>query len=126
MNWNWRHYLTLAEKLSQEEDEACQRSAVSRAYYALYNQAKEWFMSDASRRQLGLKNDERGHEKLWVEISRLGVEAKLIANNGQMLRMQRNKCDYDKTTGLNLREISPRSVTLAKNSIERLKNIDSQ
>ena len=37
--FDWHGFLTLAIKLSQEADEALSRSAISRAYYFVYNTA---------------------------------------------------------------------------------------
>ncbi len=36
MPFDWRDYLSLGQELSQRQDEAAQRSAISRAYYAAF------------------------------------------------------------------------------------------
>jgi uncharacterized protein (UPF0332 family) len=40
MSFDWRDYLKLAGTLASAESEAARRTAVSRAYYAAYHQAK--------------------------------------------------------------------------------------
>ena len=40
MGFEWSKYLELAEELVQLDDEAALRSAVSRAYYAVYGKAR--------------------------------------------------------------------------------------
>ena len=37
MSFSWRTYLDLAIDLKNQNSEACYRSAISRAYYAVYN-----------------------------------------------------------------------------------------
>jgi len=45
MNFEWDHYLEVAENLCRhasetEEEEACFRSAISRAYYAVFHESR--------------------------------------------------------------------------------------
>jgi hypothetical protein len=37
MQFNWREYLSLAKELLENKNEASYRSAISRAYYSIYN-----------------------------------------------------------------------------------------
>lgn len=38
--FDWNEFKTLAEKLKDEKDEASQRTAISRLYYAIYWKAR--------------------------------------------------------------------------------------
>lgn len=93
---DWTDYIKLAEELANSQDESAKRSAVSRAYYALYNHAKEWYYKDPNRRSIGLGDGTSSHRKLWEEIKHCGQSGRRISSVGTMLRTKRNSCDYDK------------------------------
>jgi len=120
---NWNDYLTLAERLKDEEDDASRRSAISRAYYAAYNVANDWYKSDSKRRQIGLAQDAQGHHKaLWESIKTFGGTGSLIAKHGNMLRIDRNKCDYDKNiSSINLNVAPSRAIKIASKIIDDVK-----
>lgn len=121
---DWLDYITLAESLAKEKGEAERRSAVSRAYYALYNYAREWYFKDHRRRHIGLGEGESAHYKLWKEMAKHGKNGGKISNTGQMLRDRRNECDYQKNLTSPLITKQPNSsINMAKATIEDIKNL---
>ena len=87
--FNWGDYLVLAEELANRQDEASQRSAVSRTYYAVFCTARnaltekgEWFPQTGE-----------SHRKVWNKLQEMG--RKRIAEFGRSLRNARRKADYD-------------------------------
>lgn len=41
--FEWRDYLGLARELATRNEEECKRTAISRAYYAAYRSAHDWY-----------------------------------------------------------------------------------
>lgn len=91
--FDWFDYFDLAQELLQHDGEAYQRSAVSRAYYAVYCNAR-------NRLQLGgeyaPQKDETEHTHVWNTFGR-GPEPERIkiGELGHRLRERRNMVDYD-------------------------------
>ena len=98
MSFDWREYLVLAEALLQArtrlaQEEACCRTAVSRAYYAGYGVART-----RARDQDGLQLPATGdaHQRVITHY-RQGPSAlhRAVGNNLRRLRRVRNRADYD-------------------------------
>lgn len=49
MAFKWAQYLTVADKLISMGDEASCRASVSRAYYAVYGEAKEFLVWEGAQ-----------------------------------------------------------------------------
>jgi hypothetical protein len=121
---DWNEYIIVAKTLCENSTEAHSRSAISRAYYALYNQAKNWYMKDAVRRSEGLPRGESSHENLWKYFQKLGGDYGKIGNNGSTLRRHRNDCDYQNKVGSKLILQNPLvQVKCAEQTIELLKTL---
>lgn len=101
MRFDWYKYFELAKTLSQSDDEAYLRSAVSRGYYALYNVLLQYIT--------GVTRHANNHREL-IEIFRdvdkwtkftgafLGIEESDIVYIGlklENIRNLRNDCDYN-------------------------------
>lgn len=87
-----KDFLELAKKLQGSESEAERRTAVSRAYYAVFNFVKS-FLSDA---QITLPKDAAGHEKAHRYLLNSGLpEARKLADDLSNLRVRRNDADYE-------------------------------
>lgn len=101
-----RDFLTLAESLASEDDEAAWRSALSRAYYGAYHVARRLLSSCGFSAPRG----DRAHAYLWLRLSNAAnSEVVATGRNLQALRGYRNFADYD------LDRPFPR--TLAKNQV---------
>lgn len=94
MNFNWAEYLQLAQNLVGQEvtasDEAKQRSAISRAYYAAYNEARRF------ARQQGFQDAQQGNHRALIDyyLQESRREWRNIGLNLQRLRDLRNTADY--------------------------------
>ena len=97
MSFAWPDFLTLARSLHQDPgcpgpDEACLRSAVSRAYYAAYRTARDWAQSQS----FTVTKEGREHEAVRRYFNR---HSNIVANKvgADLLRLSRarNRADYD-------------------------------
>jgi hypothetical protein len=92
MAFQWGDYLQLASRLAGAPDEASRRSAISRAYYAVYNlavgQANSHGVTIVRVQGFG------PHEACWnaymcvPAVTRIGVA-------GDRLKVRRRKADYE-------------------------------
>jgi len=93
MPFSWSAYLTLAQELAgRSGDEAAQRSAISRAYYAVYNLAL------VKIRVLQITTDEQlpPHERVWTSLMGHSEEIyRSIGILGDRLKKSRRMADYD-------------------------------
>lgn len=86
-----KKFLDLAEQLRDRNDEASHRSAISRAYYAVFNH----LAINIEKMNFMLPTTSDAHEELFKIIHNCGVpdlssKASLFRN----LRVQRNNADY--------------------------------
>jgi uncharacterized protein (UPF0332 family) len=101
MQFNWREYLSLAKELLENKNEASYRSAISRAYYSIYNTL--CFYIDRFKSQTDKHKqliDIFKNEDEWHRINRNldGVDDSdflYIGSEMRHLRNMRNKADYD-------------------------------
>ncbi len=91
--FDWDTYLDLAEKLAGEPDEASQRSAVSRAYYAAFCSARNKLEDENKFKPTGRGKD---HEKVWnLFQTSTDKDRRRIGCFGNGLRIRRGKVDYE-------------------------------
>lgn len=101
---NSKDLMQVATTLWGGSNEASKRSAVSRAYYAAYHEAKKWH---ANLPEPGSCGDSRPgtHEFLINQLSNpmgktkrdknLATQSKLVSSELERLRAIRNSADYD-------------------------------
>lgn len=92
--FDWVNYLIFAKELVERSDEAAQRSAVSRAYYAAFCKARNRL------RQKGVipKEDRIGHKKLWKMYKEdPEVATRRIGFHGDLMHEIRKEVDYEDT-----------------------------
>ena len=91
----WRNFLTLAIRLSTETEEACLRTAISRAYYAAFCTCSEWYKDkyQSMPPDVGLGS----HENLWKAFRNIASEPLCvrIGTFGSILHVRRLEADYD-------------------------------
>jgi len=87
--FNWRDYLGLAEELARRQDEACQRSAVSRSYYAVFCTARNALIEKGE----SFPRTGESHKEVWDKLQGMGWGE--MAQFGHSLRRARGKADYD-------------------------------
>jgi uncharacterized protein (UPF0332 family) len=87
-----RDFLSVAKGLLSAGTEAAWRSAVSRAYYAIFHVARE-LLEDLG---FAVPRGDRAHGHLWLRLSNCGDPP--VENAGRELsdlRRERNRADYD-------------------------------
>jgi len=116
--FDWREYLELARELaglrgSGYSQEAAERSAVSRAYYAAFCWARNY-----AKKNLGFKpkRDPTDHLRLRDHLQNQGYPE--LASDLNKLRGWRNACDY-KDQVSQLREQVSYSIKVAEKVIQR-------
>ncbi len=103
MAFDWKKYLKIAEFLHQQSNnssidkEAALRSAVSRAYFALYCNAKKYAINnlhyEVPTPQEIKQYNINTHEHLRNHLKSNGLIN--IVDDLNTLRILRNQCDYD-------------------------------
>lgn len=89
---DWCGFLEVARELSERGDDGAQRSAISRAYYALHNRARDWAERHTTLRA---GDHENTHAKLAGWLSGEGPDGRLLSVTLKALREARNVADYE-------------------------------
>jgi hypothetical protein len=108
MAFDWNNFLTLAEQLAQDNDEASQRTAIGRAYYAIFNVACERAIQNCGQ-PVGPK-----HAWCWTQYRRNpNRRCRQIGLEGDRLKKLRNKADYESAAIPRLNETVTDTLTEA-------------
>lgn len=94
MPFVWNNFRTLAAALAVGTTEAEKRTAISRAYYAAFNEADAWLQSHGLHATAGDR-----HGKVWGFFSHGSSAARQIAIDGVRLHRNRVSADYDPAFG---------------------------
>jgi uncharacterized protein (UPF0332 family) len=87
-----RDFFALAGQLHRMQDEAAWRSAVSRAYYAAFHAAREFFVS----MRFVVARSDKAHAYLWLRLQNCkDLPLERAGSELNDLRNERNKADYD-------------------------------
>lgn len=120
----WENLLRIAEHLHDPERiplpanrDALYRSAVSRAYYAVYCTLREYAIKNYRFVPRGEAVD---HDKLVYQLRTSGKFQKYTDLIHDM-RRYRNKCDYDNTVERSLLNLSLTTINLAQTLINLTK-----
>ena len=126
MSFNWLNYLTLAEHLmdhvtSLPDEEACYRSIVSRAYYAVYCQIRN-YVQDTD----GTIFSHNPHSELQNYLQKHPhCLRKSIGNRLEMLRDHRNQADYDNQLQGSIRRKAGLALKLARKITQTLDELSA-
>lgn len=96
MSFDWSEYLQLARYLAAQDvspsEEARQRSAISRAYYAAYHEVR------LLARQQGFQDSHAENHRNLIEycLAEPRREWRNLGENLRRLRDKRNSADYDR------------------------------
>lgn len=109
----WDGFIALSEELAKRTaSEAALRSAISRAYYGIFNHARLYYTSVTGKELRS--NDGRIHEKLWDWYKEnSNRDLRRIGSRATAFRIWRNSADYDKKYKGNLRgnaEFAPKQA----------------
>jgi uncharacterized protein (UPF0332 family) len=93
MGFDWADYLEYAEDLvAQQSVTECEaRTAVSRAYYALFGCARQWLADHVTGFERPGRED---HQLVWRRLEACGRGGLLVAACGETLRDRRRTADY--------------------------------
>lgn len=119
MLFDWEQYQQLAEELHQREDEASKRSAISRLYYSIFHQAKNFLIEIEN---YDYSEHKEPHAQVWSEFIRKGSTFRAIGENGKRLRNYRNDADY-KNEILKLDDVLETSFRTANNVLTYLHQV---
>ena len=92
--FDWRDFFNLAEELSNRNDEACIRSAISRYYYSAFFSARYYLVEIKGENQFLTRR--RIHTKLYEYLKNSDDDNE--AELGELLEIlfeKRNCADYD-------------------------------
>ena len=89
---DWLAYFDLAQDLAEHGQEAHQRSAVSRAYYAMFCSVRDILdgADDYNPPEGGSQ-----HTYVWNALGRAPYQAEYVGEIGHRLREARRKADYE-------------------------------
>ena len=108
-------YLELAEELAGRREEACKRSAVSRAYYCVFHHARKL----VEREGFAIPRMGRAHDEVWDVLDAFGKQRTVIAHAGVTLRILRRAADYERVFG-GLDLSTARAISLARRTMKLL------
>lgn len=117
---DWSDYLTLARELAKQDGDAYQRSAVSRAYYAVFCTARDKLdgIGDFNPPKCG-----SNHIYLWNRLATDPYNVMWVRDHGQDLRDKRVDADYERYID-NLPSFVEDAMILAEDLADFLKNWD--
>lgn len=92
MSFDWNTYKDLAELLRLKDDEASQRSAISRLYYSVYWKARNLLETEDPNFYVPPDNS---HSVVWRKFLNKGHTRRTIHTDGNRLKGYRVKADYE-------------------------------
>jgi len=95
MPFNWADYGRLAEELRTRGDEASLRTAISRAYYSVFHEARDYLLAEG----FPLSTSDSSHKVVWNGYRNLGGSCRAVGVNGDRLHSNRRQADYDDSLG---------------------------
>lgn len=105
MPFDWNNFLTLAQELVQDNVVESQRTAINRAYYAIFNPAVE-----RAIRRCGQPTGTK-HAWCWERYSRTNDPlSRRLGAEGERLKKLRHKVDYDKSDIAKLKELAESTI----------------
>lgn len=92
MGFDWDEYLTLAEELAKRADDASKRSAISRAYYAVFHRANPRALRNCGRRP---KECPSAHQWCWEKYQQTNDDdCRSLGVVGDRMKQRRVSADY--------------------------------
>ncbi len=120
--FDWNDFKTLAEELRQRNDEAAQRTAISRVYYAVYWRARNFLESEG----FVLRQYEASHIQIWNEYKqKAGQTNKAVGKFGSELHRFRVQADYVAEVK-DIKKLVNDSFKLAENVLAYLQQIEKK
>jgi uncharacterized protein (UPF0332 family) len=93
MAFDWNEFFRLANELKDRiDDEASLRSAVSRVYYSVYCQARNFLIE---KKGFTFSTYEGSHQQVWKGFLHQGRTSRSIWRHGDSLHKNRVAADYE-------------------------------
>ena len=109
MPFDWMEYLSLAQRLAVNGDEASKRTAISRAYYFIFNLAYARAENNCGRKPVGPPGT---HAWCWQKFSGNRVLAcRALGIEGDRLKRLRHYADYKSRDIPRLDDVCNRMLT---------------
>jgi len=118
--FDWQDYFSLAEGLRDMTAPSAHRSAISRAYYAVFHKAERIYARSHTVSVPGLGG--QSHTDVWKWFERGNTSYKKVAQAGWRLKRYRERADYEDVFA-GLTEQAALQVASAKDLLERLDRI---
>ena len=117
-DFDWEEFLDLAEQLVQRRgDPAAERTAISRAYYAVFHKASAYLIRQGER----LTFTGEDHAFVWRWFRMRGDRlSRAIGQNGRRLIDARRRADYDPAEYRSLFAGAATAVRLARQTLADL------
>jgi hypothetical protein len=110
MSFDWNNFLVLAEELAQRGDEAAKRTAISRAYYFIFNLA---YARAESNRCVFVPGDR--HAQCWRKyMGTPDAACQRLGNVGERMKGRRISADYEAPTKVRLDDEVRRALDEAR------------
>ena len=120
--FDWSNFKTLADELRQRNDEAAQRTAISRIYYTVYWRARTFLESEG----FVLRQYEASHIQIWNEYKqKAGQTNKAVGKSGSELHRFRVQADYIADIK-DVKKLADDSFKLAENVLAYLQQIEKK
>lgn len=121
MPFDWKNFLSLAEVLAANNDDASKRTAISRAYYCVYNLAFARAETTVRPKPRG----ERYHQWCWNQYKRtVDPTCQQLGNTGERMKRLRVKADYLATDNPQLNDEAKRMLEDARQFLADLAALD--
>jgi uncharacterized protein (UPF0332 family) len=120
MPFDWTEYARLAEELRTRGDEASLRTAISRAYYSVYHQARDYLLAEG----IPLSKSDSSHKVVWNGYRVIGGSCRSVGLNGDRLNDNRTKADYEDEVR-NIELLVEESLKVAQNILVYLEQCKS-
>jgi uncharacterized protein (UPF0332 family) len=96
--FQWNNYLSIAKEMSKKDEEEFKRSAISRAYYSAFHEARSYLEGKG----LSYKSRDNVHSYVWNSFAKFSGDARKISTKGDRLKYKRQQADYEnEISGLN-------------------------
>jgi len=115
MPFDWNDYARLADELSKREDEASLRTAISRLYYSVYHQARDYLLV----KNVPLSTTDSSHKVVWKTYLRMGGSCGAVGRSGERIQDNRRTADYD-TNVSDIRQLVRSTFALSRNLLTYL------
>lgn len=124
MAFDWNEFLSLAQQLARSTDEASKRTAISRAYYCVFNVANARAELTVGPRPWG---EQSSHQWCWHQYRETPNRAcARLGNTGERLKRMRVEADYNPIVRPRLDDEVRRILAEAHQFLADLGRLDSR